>query len=147
MWAATPPRRRPPEAASSEARNSVGRGQSVDFQNVLVFESVPLNRMLAESGSGTLAGNAHSDTFLQIARSDAALLSGLFQEQFDRKYTVLKDGGGIRIRTLEGIASRFTVCPIALISMPCFHVCYLFAVDTFRFCLIIMAKSSKEVKR
>lgn len=39
--------------------------------------------MLAESGSGTLAGNAHSDTFLQIARSDAALLSGLFQEQFD----------------------------------------------------------------
>ncbi len=39
--------------------------------------------MLAESGSGTLAGNAHSDTFLQIARSDAALLSGIFQEQFD----------------------------------------------------------------
>ena len=39
--------------------------------------------MLAESGSGTLAGNAHSDTFLQIARSDAAMLSGVFQEQFD----------------------------------------------------------------
>ena len=39
--------------------------------------------MLTESGSGTLAGNAHSDTFLQIARGDAALLSGLFQEQFD----------------------------------------------------------------
>ena len=39
--------------------------------------------MLAEAGSGTLAGNAHADTFLQIARSDAALLSGLFQEQFD----------------------------------------------------------------
>ena len=39
--------------------------------------------MLAEAGSGTLAGNAHSDTFLQIARGDAALLSGLFQEQFD----------------------------------------------------------------
>jgi phage gp29-like protein len=39
--------------------------------------------MLAEPGSGTLAGNAHSDTFLQIARSDAAILSGIFQEQFD----------------------------------------------------------------
>jgi len=39
--------------------------------------------MLAEAGSGTLAGNAHSDTFLQIARSDAAILSGIFQEQFD----------------------------------------------------------------
>ena len=164
-----------------DAKSGVGRGESVDFQNFLVFESVPLNRMLAvlylrknlsqkdwdsflevygipsiflvgppntpetkeaeyhavaqeimsngrgylphgsdvkfvngggnkppflehidyidrqitlaatgglltmlaESGSGTLAGNAHSDTFLQIARSDAALLSGLFQEQFD----------------------------------------------------------------
>jgi len=164
-----------------DARSGVGRGVSVDFQNFLIFESVPLNRMLAvlylrknlsqkdwdsflevygipsiflvgppntpetkeaeyhavaqeimsngrgylphgsdvkfvngggnkppflehidyidrqitlaatgglltmlaESGSGTLAGNAHSDTFLQIARSDAALLSGLFQEQFD----------------------------------------------------------------
>ena len=39
--------------------------------------------MLAEAGSGTLAGNAHSDTFLQIARSDAAVLSGILQEQFD----------------------------------------------------------------
>ena len=39
--------------------------------------------MLAESGSGTLAGNAHADTFLQIARSDAALLSGIMQDQFD----------------------------------------------------------------
>ena len=39
--------------------------------------------MLTESGSGTLAGSAHRDTFLQIARGDAALLSGLFQEQFD----------------------------------------------------------------
>ena len=166
---------------NQDAKSGVGRGLSVDFQNFLVFESVPLNRMLAvlylrknlsqkdwdsflevygipsiflvgppntpetkeaeyhavaqeimsngrgylphgsdvkfvngggnkppflehidyidrqitlaatgglltmlaESGSGTLAGNAHSDTFLQIARSDAALLSGLFQEQFD----------------------------------------------------------------
>ena len=39
--------------------------------------------MLAQSGSGTLAGNAHAETFLQIARSDAAMLSGVFQEQFD----------------------------------------------------------------
>ena len=166
---------------NQDAKSGVGRGESVDFQNFLVFESVPLNRMLAvlylrknlsqkdwdsflevygipsiflvgppntpetkeaeyhavaqeimsngrgylphgsdvkfvngggnkppflehidyidrqitlaatgglltmlaESGSGTLAGNAHSDTFLQIARSDAAMLSELFQEQFD----------------------------------------------------------------
>jgi hypothetical protein len=68
---------------NQDAKSGVGRGESVDFKNFLIFESVPLNRMLAESGSGTLAGNAHSDTFLQIARGDAALLSGLFQEQFD----------------------------------------------------------------
>ena len=39
--------------------------------------------MLAQSGAGTLAGNAHLETFMQIARSDAAMLSGVFQEQFD----------------------------------------------------------------
>jgi len=39
--------------------------------------------MLTESGSGTLAGNAHSETFLQIARSDAAMLSEVLQKHFD----------------------------------------------------------------
>jgi len=39
--------------------------------------------MLAESGSGTLAGNAHRDTFLQIARGDAVALSEVFQREID----------------------------------------------------------------
>jgi len=39
--------------------------------------------MLTESGSGTLAGNAHRDTFLQIARGDAVTLSELFQREID----------------------------------------------------------------
>jgi phage gp29-like protein len=39
--------------------------------------------MLAQSGSGTLAGGAHQETFMQIARSDAAMLSEVFQAQFD----------------------------------------------------------------
>ena len=39
--------------------------------------------MLTESGSGTLAGGAHSDTFLQIARGDAAVVSGVFQRGID----------------------------------------------------------------
>ena len=39
--------------------------------------------MLTESGSGTLAGNAHRDTFLQIARGDAVALSELFQREID----------------------------------------------------------------
>ena len=39
--------------------------------------------MLAESGSGTLAGNAHTETFMQIARSDAILLGGVLQRDID----------------------------------------------------------------
>ncbi len=39
--------------------------------------------MLAQSGAGTLAGNAHMETFRQVARGDAAMLSEVFQRQFD----------------------------------------------------------------
>jgi hypothetical protein len=39
--------------------------------------------MLSEAGSGTLAGGAHSETFMQIARSDAVSLSGLLQREID----------------------------------------------------------------
>jgi phage gp29-like protein len=39
--------------------------------------------MLTQSGSGTLAGNAHAETFMQIARSDAAMLSEVLQKHFD----------------------------------------------------------------
>ena len=39
--------------------------------------------MLAQSGSRTLAGGAHFETPMQIARGDAAVLSEVFQRQFD----------------------------------------------------------------
>jgi phage gp29-like protein len=39
--------------------------------------------MLTESGSGTLAGNAHSETFMQIARGDALTVSEVLQEHVD----------------------------------------------------------------
>jgi phage gp29-like protein len=39
--------------------------------------------MLTESGSGTLAGGAHSETFAQIARGDAVTLSGVLQRSID----------------------------------------------------------------
>jgi phage gp29-like protein len=39
--------------------------------------------MLAEPGSGTLAGGAHTEAFRQIARGDAAVLSEAFQRDFD----------------------------------------------------------------
>jgi phage gp29-like protein len=40
--------------------------------------------MLAESGSGTLAGNAHMEAFRQIARADAAAVSEVMQRDLDR---------------------------------------------------------------
>ena len=41
--------------------------------------------MLTESGSGTLAGNAHAETLAGLARADAAAISEVFQRQFDRE--------------------------------------------------------------
>jgi phage gp29-like protein len=41
--------------------------------------------MLTAAGSGTLAGGAHSDTFEQIARADAAVISEIFQRKLDRR--------------------------------------------------------------
>ena len=40
--------------------------------------------MLTESGSGTLAGGAHSESLLGLARSDAARLSEVFQRDLDK---------------------------------------------------------------
>lgn len=39
--------------------------------------------MLAEAGSGTLAGSAHADTFQAIARAEAAEISEIFQRSLD----------------------------------------------------------------
>jgi phage gp29-like protein len=41
--------------------------------------------MLAESGSGTLAGGAHSDTFDQIAQAEAAEISEILRKQIDKE--------------------------------------------------------------
>jgi phage gp29-like protein len=39
--------------------------------------------MLAEAGSGTLAGSAHQQAFDEIAEAEAAVISEIFQRQFD----------------------------------------------------------------
>ena len=39
--------------------------------------------MLSESGTGTLAGGAYSETFTQIARGDAVTLSGVLQRDIN----------------------------------------------------------------
>lgn len=55
----------------------------VDKQIVLVGTGGLLT-MLAESGSGTLAGGAHSETFRQVAGADAALVGEAFRSDFDK---------------------------------------------------------------
>jgi phage gp29-like protein len=41
--------------------------------------------MLTERGSGTLAGGAHRDTLLELARADAAAVSEVLNDQFDKE--------------------------------------------------------------
>jgi phage gp29-like protein len=57
----------------------------LDYQDQLIVLAATGGKltMLAESGSGTLAGNAHADTFAQIARNEAATISETFQSQID----------------------------------------------------------------
>jgi phage gp29-like protein len=52
-------------------------------QQVTIAATGGLLTMLAESGSGTLAGGAHQDTFLQIAKADAVTLAGVLQNAID----------------------------------------------------------------
>lgn len=56
-----------------------------DKQIVLAATGGLLN-MLTESGSGTLAGGAHAESLLDLAKSDAARLSEVFQRDLDRDF-------------------------------------------------------------
>lgn len=49
--------------------------------------------MLAQSGSGTLAGGAHENTFDEIAASEALEISEVFQKQFDARILAEKFPG------------------------------------------------------
>lgn len=54
-----------------------------DQQTVMAITSGLLT-MLAQSGSGTLAGGAHSDTFDRVVRALCKRVSETFQQQFDK---------------------------------------------------------------
>ncbi len=56
--------------------------EALDKEIVMAITSGQLT-MLAESGSGTLAGGAHSDTFLRVARALARRITSTLQRQFD----------------------------------------------------------------
>jgi len=54
-------------------------------EQIVLAATGGLLTMLTESGSGTLAGSAHSETLMGLARSDAAKISEVFQRQIDRE--------------------------------------------------------------
>jgi phage gp29-like protein len=58
------------------------RIEYIDRQMTLVATGGLLT-MLTQSGSGTLAGEAHTETFMQIARGDAMAVSEVFQKHLD----------------------------------------------------------------
>jgi phage gp29-like protein len=61
---------------------------------------------LAEAGSGTLAGSAHQKAFDDITESDAALISEIFQEQFDRPLLARHFPGEAQVAYFEMAATR-----------------------------------------
>jgi hypothetical protein len=80
-----------PFGAKMQTVSEAGRGVNpfrahidyLDQQIVLAGTGGKLT-MLTESGSGTLAGAAHSDTFDEIALSEAFDISEIFQKQHDK---------------------------------------------------------------
>lgn len=62
--------------------------------------------MLAQSGSGTLAGGAHSDTFMRVARALARRITETMQAQFDRRILAAKFPGQPALAYFEILANE-----------------------------------------
>ena len=73
--------------ADLAARSKLPYFERIEYSDrqIVMAATGGLLTMLAESGSGTLAGNAHSETLVGLARADAAAISEVFQRQFDRE--------------------------------------------------------------
>lgn len=67
------------------ARGRLPYMERIDYcdKQIVMAATGGLLTMLAESGSGTLAGGAHSAGLLSLAKADAAQLSGIYQAQID----------------------------------------------------------------
>jgi hypothetical protein len=52
-------------------------------RQIVLLGTGGLLTMLTESGSGTLAGSAHSEAFKQVAQADAVLVAESFKRDFD----------------------------------------------------------------
>jgi len=68
------------------ARSKMPYFERIDYadKQIVMAATGGLLTMLTQSGSGTLAGNAHSETLIGLARADASKISEVFQRSFDR---------------------------------------------------------------
>jgi phage gp29-like protein len=70
------------------ARSQLPYFQRIEYcdQQIVMAATGGILTMLTQSGSGTLAGGAHSEGLLALARSDAARLTEVYQRSLDREW-------------------------------------------------------------
>ena len=80
-----------PHGTQIHTVDSGARGQNpfaehLKYQDEMIVLAATGGKLtaLAESGSGTLAGGAHQRAFDDITEAEAALISEIFQQQFDK---------------------------------------------------------------
>lgn len=71
------------DGAGQRGQNPFAEHLGYQDEQIVLAVTSGLLTMLAESGSGTLAGGAHTNTFERVARALAGRVSETFQRQFD----------------------------------------------------------------
>ena len=81
-----------PDGADVKAFDLAARGkmpylERVEYcdKQIVLAATGGMLTMLTESGSGTLAGGAHSDSLASLAQADAQIISEIFQKDFDKQ--------------------------------------------------------------
>jgi phage gp29-like protein len=102
-----------PHGTQIHTVDSGARGQNpfaehLAYQDQLIVLAATGGKLtvLAESGSGTLAGGAHQRTFDDITEAEAALISETFQDQFDRPLLAKYFPGQPQLAYFELAATR-----------------------------------------
>ncbi len=102
-----------PNGTKIHTVDSGARGQNpfaehLQYQDELIVLAATGGKLttLTESGSGTLAGNAHQRAFDDITEAEAALISEVFQEQFDRPLLARHFPGQPQLAYFELAATR-----------------------------------------
>jgi phage gp29-like protein len=76
------------ETVDTAQRSRLPFQERIDYcdRQIVLAATGGLLTMLTESGSGTLAGGAHTDSLVALAKSDAARLSEVFQRDLDAEW-------------------------------------------------------------